>query len=120
MIADFNPADTENSLKAIFHKHNNERICVVGTVCCGKTTLLKKLGEYNCVDMDDEFWHQTTKEEYDYFCQVPFTKEMYELLHKMVNEKVMIKRGFPLFGVIILDCDVIVYLDIDKNLLYKR
>ena len=117
MIASFNTTEIINKLKAIFHEHNNERICMVGTVCCGKTTLIKHLKEYNCVDMDDEFWHQTTKDEYDYFCQVPFTKEMYDLLHKMVNEKVVIKQGFPLFGVVILDCDVIIYLDIDETLL---
>ena len=120
MIAAFTSVETENALKAIFEKHKNERICVIGTVCCGKTTLVKKLTQYNCIDMDDEFWHQTSKEEYDYFCQVPFTKKMYDLLYRLVYEKVAVKSGFPLFGVIILDCEVIVYLDISDSLLEEH
>ena len=43
--------ETVNALKAIFVKHKNERICVIGTTCCGKTTLLRQIPD--CVDMDD-------------------------------------------------------------------
>ena len=47
---------TIGTLKSILEKHKNERVCVIGTMCCGKTTLIKHLPEYNCVDVDDEFW----------------------------------------------------------------
>lgn len=40
--------ETINALKAIFEKHENERICVLATTCCGKTTLLRQIP--NCVD----------------------------------------------------------------------
>ena len=43
--------ETINALKAIFEKHRNDRVCIIGTTCCGKTTLLRKIPE--CVDMDE-------------------------------------------------------------------
>ena len=44
--------NTINELETIFNKHKNERICVLGTICIGKTTLINQLK--NCVDIDDE------------------------------------------------------------------
>jgi len=37
-----------------------------------------------------------------------------------MNEKITVKPGFPLFGVAILDCEAIVYLDISERLLEKH
>ena len=115
----YKPAPNEivNTMKAIFDEHKNERICVVGTMCCGKTTLIKQLKEYNCIDSDDEFWPSAPKEEYEFYSQRPFTKEMSDSLHQLFCERILVKPGFPMFGVYILDCDVIVYLDIEENLL---
>ena len=113
----FAPNETTSVLKAIFEKHKNERICVVGTMCCGKTTLVEHLKECNCVDMDDEFWTLASEEEIEYYSQRPFTKAMNDSLFKLFNERISAKPGFPLFGVFILDCEVVVYLDIAENLL---
>jgi hypothetical protein len=120
MTGKFTSTETVNALKAIFEKHINERVCVIGTVCCGKTTLIKHLGGYNCIDMDDEFWPQATKKEIEYFSQVPFTKEMSNSINKLVYERISVKPGFPLFGVVILDCEVVIYLDIAENLLKEH
>ena len=120
MTDNFTTTETVNALKAIFEKHINERICVIGTVCCGKTTLIKQLAEYKCVDMDDEFWPQATKEEIEYFSQVPFTEEMSKSLYKLVYERISVKPRFPLFGIVILDCEVVIYLDIAENLLKEH
>jgi shikimate kinase len=114
------PNEAVNALKAIFEKHGNERICVVGTMCCGKTTLIKQLHKYNCIDMDDEFWTFASKEEIDFYSQRPFTKEMNDSLFKLFNERVSVKSGFPSFGVFILDCEVVVYLDIAESLLNEH
>ena len=113
----FTSAETETELKAIFDKHRDERICVVGTMCCGKTTLIKQLREYNCIDMDDEFWPLASDEEIGFYSQRPFTKEMNDSLYKLFYERISAKPNSPLFGVYILDCEVVVYLDIAENLL---
>jgi len=34
-----------------------------------------------------------------------------------MREKITIKPGIPLFGIIILDCEVVVYLNISEKLL---
>lgn len=107
-----------NNLKAIFEKHENERICVLATTCCGKTTLLRQIP--NCVDLDDELWPQLTKEEADFISQKPWTDEIGDYIDKLVYEKITIKAGHPLFSTIIVDCDVVVYLDISDELLAEH
>ena len=82
--------------------------------------MVELLAQHNAIDMDNEFWHQTTKEEYDYLDQTPFTQEMYDLLYKLIYEKVSVKPGSPLFGLTILDCEAVVYLDIENSLLEKH
>ena len=37
MADKFSTNKTINALKVIFEKHKNERVCVIGTMCCGKT-----------------------------------------------------------------------------------
>jgi ABC-type cobalamin/Fe3+-siderophores transport system ATPase subunit len=64
---------TIKELEANLNKHKNERVCVIGTMCCGKTTLLKQIP--NCVDMDEELFSQLTKEEAKFICQMPWTKK---------------------------------------------
>jgi len=112
--------ETINALVDIFKKHNNERICVIGTMCCGKTTLVRKLSPYHCVDADDELWHQIPKDETDALSQRPITKEIIDAVFKLMYERVKAKPGCPLFGITILDCEVVVYLDISPQLLQKH
>ena len=50
-----------DELKMIFVRHKHERVCVLGTICCGKTKLLRQISD--CVDLDDVFWPRLTKEE---------------------------------------------------------
>jgi len=120
MSGNFGINETLNTLKAIFETHKNERICVVGTMCCGKTTLLKQLSEYNCIDVDDEFWHQIPKEDIEVLSQTPITKEIIDTICKLMHNKITVKPGFPLFGITILDCEAVVYLDISEQLLEEH
>lgn len=92
-------------------------------MCCGKTTLIKQLTPYNCLDIDDELWPQIPEEEIAILSQTPITKEIIDAIYTLVYEKITVKAGFPLFGFAILDCEAVVYLDISERLLeehYKK
>jgi energy-coupling factor transporter ATP-binding protein EcfA2 len=105
-------------LNYIFEAHKNERVCVVGTACCGKTTLLKQIP--GCVDMDEALFSQLTNEESAFLCQTPWTVEIGSEFDRLVYAKVRIQPGSPMFGTVILDCDAVVYLDISDELLTKH
>ena len=110
--------ETMNTLTAIFEKHKDERVCVVGTTCCGKSTLLKQIP--NCVDMDEALWPLLTQEEIDFVCQKPWTKEIGDYFDNLIYTKVKIEKGMPMFGTVILDSDAIVYLDIADDVLKEH
>ncbi len=106
------------SLKKIFDKHKEDRICIMATTCCGKSTLHEQIPE--TVDMDDELWPQLSTEEEAYICQKPWTKEIGDYAGRLVRERVSVKPGNPLFTLILLDCEVIVFLDISDELLAEH
>lgn len=105
-------------LKDIFNNNKDKRILVIGTTCTGKSTLIKNLGIG--LDMDKIIYPLLTKEESDYVCQTPWTKEIGEKMTYLVKTKLKIQQGEPLFGTVLLDCDLIVYLHISDELLKKR
>ncbi|ABX42588.1 hypothetical protein [Lachnoclostridium phytofermentans] len=110
--------ETINALNAIFEKHKNDRVCVLGTTCCGKSTLQKQIP--GTVDMDEALWPQLTKDEEAYICKKPWTREIGSFTSKLVKERVSVKAGQPIFSLILLDCEVIVYLDISDGLLAEH
>ncbi len=105
-------------LKDIFNNNKDKRILVIGTTCTGKSTLIKNLGIG--LDMDKIIFPLLTKEESDYVCQTPWTKEIGEKMTYFVKTKLKIQQGEPLFGTVLIDCDLIVYLHISDELLKKR
>ncbi|MBQ3408103.1 MAG: hypothetical protein IJH12_02720 [Clostridia bacterium] len=105
-------------LKEIFNNNKNKRVLVIGTTCTGKSTLIKNLGIG--LDMDKVIFPLLTKEESDYVCQTPWTKEIGEKMTYLVKTKLKIQPGEPLFGTVLIDCDLIVYLHINDELLKKR
>ena len=105
-------------LKDIFYNNKDKRILVIGTTCTGKSTLIKNLGMG--LDMDKIIFPLLTKEESDYVCQTPWTREIGEKMTYFVKTKLKIQQGEPLFGTVLLDCDLIVYLNISDELLKKR
>lgn len=110
--------ETINTLEAIFEMHKEEKICVIGTTCCGKSTLLDKIP--NCVDMDEVLWPLLTQEEKNFICQKPWTKEIGDYFDNLICKKIKIENGVPMFGTVILDCNVVVYLDIEDDLLQEH
>ena len=105
-------------IKEIFDNNKEKRILVIGTTCTGKSTLIEKLGVG--LDMDKEIFPLLTKEETDYVCQTPWTEEIGEKMDFFVRTKLKITPGSPLFGTVLIDCDLIIYLHINDELLKKR
>ncbi len=110
-------ANLENLIQ-IFNKNSDKRICVLGTTCTGKTTMIN---ESNIgLDMDEEIFPLLTKEETDYVCSTPWTEEIGEKMDELVRTKLFVKPGLPMFGTVLLDCDLLVYLHISDELLLER
>ena len=107
-----------DEMNRIFDENMDKRICVLGTTCTGKTTLLQQLSVGQ--DMDQLIFPLLTKEESDYVCQSPWTEEIGSVMDTFVRERLVIEAGNPLFGTVLLDCDLIVYLHIDDELLFER
>lgn len=105
-------------LVKIFNENNDKRICVLGTTCTGKTTLINNINIG--VDMDKEIFPLLSKEETEYVCRTPWTKEIGKKMDELVKTKLSIKPGIPMFGTVLLGCDLIVYLHIDDELLFER
>lgn len=107
-----------SELKKVLEQHADKRVCVIGTSCTGKSTYLKYAN--NGLDMDEIIFPLLTAEEKDYVCQTPWTEEIGETMDRLVRERIKIKEGQPVFGTVIIDCDLIVYLNISDDLLRKR
>ncbi len=110
-------ANIETLLK-IFNDNNDKRICVLGTTCTGKTTLINEM--QIGLDMDEEIFPLLSKEESDYICQPIWTKEIGEKMNELVRTRLSIKPNYPMFGTVLLDCDLVVYLHINDELLLER
>lgn len=105
-------------LNKIFESNKDKRICVIGTSCIGKSTLLKELR--NCYDMDDLLFPLLSKEETEYVCRQPWTNSIGSFMNKVTRERIKINVGNPVFGTVLIECDLIVLLTIDKELLESR
>jgi hypothetical protein len=105
-------------LKKYLKQNLDKRIIVLGTTCTGKSTLLKSISFAQ--DMDDLIFPKLTKKEKECVCKSPWTKEIGKTMIRLVRTKIKVKSGKPLFGTVILDCDLIVYLVITNKLLKKR
>lgn len=107
-----------NDLKKVIDNNKDKRICVVGTSCTGKTTYLDYAK--NGLDMDKIIFPLLSDKEKEYVCQTPWTQEIGETMDRLVKERIRIEPGQPVFGTVIIDCDLIIYLDISDELLLER
>lgn len=105
-------------LKNILENNKDKRICILGTTCTGKSTLINNLNIG--LDMDDEIFPLLTKEETDYVCSTPWTEEIGNTMDRLVRERLKITPGVPMLGTVLVDCDLIVYLHISDELLKER
>lgn len=109
---------TIEELRRIFEGNRDKRICVIGTTCIGKTTLIKSLN--NCYDMDELLFPLLSKEETEYVCQEPWTKSIGDCMNRLTRERIKIKSGSPVFGTVLIEADLIVLLTIDEKSLKTR
>ncbi len=107
-----------DNLKNIFESNKDKKICVVGTTCTGKTTLVNIFE--NTEDMDEKIFPLLTKEETEYVCSTPWTEEIGKKMDELVRTRLSIIPGVPMFGTVLLDCDLIIYLHINDELLLER
>lgn len=107
-----------NILIDIFDKNMEKRIVVLGTSCTGKTTIIKmtKIG----LDMDEEIFPLLTEDEKEYVCRTPWNEEVGNYMDSLVKTKLKVTPGMPLFGTVLLKCDLIIYLHINDSLLRQR
>ena len=70
--------------------------------------------------MDEEIFPLLTKEETKFVCKTPWTEEIGKKMDELVRTKLKIQPGYPMFGTVLLDCDLIIYLHINDELLKKR
>lgn len=115
---DNNIEQQAQELQAMLDKYKDRRVIVVGTTCTGKTTLLERIE--SAQDMDELVFPLLTDEEADYVCQEPWTHEIGETMVRLTRERVHVEPGKPVFGTVILDSDLIVYLKINDDLLRHR
>ena len=73
----------------IFNENKDKRICVLGTTCTGKTTLIDKINMG--LDMDKEIFPLLSKEETEYVCRTPWTEEIGQKMDELVRTKLSIK-----------------------------
>lgn len=107
-----------DNLITIFNNNKDKRICVLGTTCTGKTTLINNLNIG--IDMDKEIFPLLTREEMEDVCSTPWTEQIGYKMDELVRSKLSIKPGYPMFGTVLLDCDLIIYLHISDELLLER
>ena len=107
-----------NKLQNLLNKNIDKKVVVIGTTCTGKTTFLKEIK--NAFDMDELIFSLLTREEKEYVCQSPWTPEIGKTMNKLVKERIKIEKSKPLFGTVLLDCDLIIYLKISDGLLKER
>jgi len=113
--------DTVQKLRQIFYENSDKRILVLGTMCAGKTTLVKSLPE--CLDQDEICWALLPKELEEKLSKGSWTQEMVKSWNEHVEnatQTVEIEAGRPLFGGSIFKSDIIVYLNINEETLRER
>ncbi len=107
-----------NELKKLLLGHADKRVIVVGTTCTGKSTLLNSIPFAR--DQDKEVFAQMTEKEAEYVCQTPWTPEIGRTMTRLVRHYVHSAVGKPVFGTVVIDCDLIVELAISDQLLRER
>lgn len=117
--------DAVMRLRNIFEENKTKRICVVGSSCVGKSTLLHYFPE--AVDMDDVLFGNQQKgiapllsqEEINYACG-PWTPDVGDFMTKRAKELISIEPGHPVFGTVVFPSDLVVEVTVPDDILMER
>ncbi len=109
---------TPSLLQDLLAQHTHERVCVVGTTCTGKSTLVKQIP--GLLDMDDCIFPLLSPKEQAQVCTSPWTEEIGKTMTRLVRERVAIQPGRPVIGTVVIESDFIIYLKIAEKLLRQR
>lgn len=112
-------------MKKIFSDNIEKRICVVGSSCVGKSTLLDYLPE--AIDMDDLLFGNKqkgidpllTKEEVEYVCG-SWSPEIGQFMTQKSHELIKIGPGRPVFGTIVFPSDLVIEITVPDDVLRER
>ena len=114
-----------SELERVFSENADKRIYVLGATCVGKNYLLRDLP--HCVDLDQIIMNSLPQDIQKRLVDLDGLGDEAGLeAVKIWNEnkqlsKVKINRGQPVFGAeAFLDCDLLVYLNIDETTHKKR
>ncbi len=102
----------------ILDDNSDKRICVLGTSYSGKSTYLNHY--QNGLDMDEVIFPLLSEEEIKSVTKTPWTEEIGAIMSRFVKEKIIIAPGKPVFSTVLIDCDLIVYMNISDELLRER
>lgn len=108
----------EEDLREITEKNSDKRILILGTTCSGKSRVIENNPDY--VDMDEVLYPLLTEEEKGYVCSLPWTDAIGKRMNELTRERVRISPGRPLFGTVLLDCDMLLLMVPGHGLLKKR
>lgn len=119
------PPVAAEKIRQIFSANIEKRICVVGSSCVGKSTLLLYLPE--AVDMDDLLFGNKqkgiepllTQHEVGYACG-PWTPEVGQFMIKKARELVKVGAGHPVFGTIVFPSDLVIEITVPDSILRER
>lgn len=110
--------DLANELNKLLDQHKEKRVIVIGTTCTGKTTLLSQIPDAQ--DMDILLFPKLSKAETEYVCSSPWTEEIGATMNRLAKSRITVLPGKPVFGTVVLDCDLIINLSISDTLLKER
>jgi shikimate kinase len=102
----------------LLSENTDKRVSVVGTTCIGKSTLVSQIP--GALDLDEIFFPLLTAEEKARVSQAVWDETVGEVVGQLIRERVHTEIGKPLFGTEIVDADLLIYLQIDYDILRER
>jgi broad-specificity NMP kinase len=106
-------AEVEEVLEA----NRDKRVCILGTFCCGKSTLCQRVAGVQ--DMDVLVFPRLTAQEVTRVNQ-RWSLDVGRTMTALTRRHVSIKPGEAVSGTVLLECDLVVRLRISDELLAER